>query len=213
MDFQEKYKKYSKRMIRWAVLFFISIIAAIGATAFSAASDTIPGMGFIAFLMWIFIIVSLTELIVNSNRRQYARTALSSGKEYLFDDIDEGHVDFPVMKISVGQNGFVYNDGGVLYDDIFWIYKQTQSYSVYFIPVMKQSQLTIAMKNGKTFVIHIKNSQKWEQEISEFLDFLMSKNENIRVGFVPEHQAAYKELCREIKREAKQRKMEMKQNR
>ncbi|MBP3380253.1 MAG: hypothetical protein J6K77_05280 [Ruminococcus sp.] len=212
MDFQGKYDKYNKRLKLWAVLFFVSFAAAIGMTVFSASSDDIPGAGFIAFLLWIFVVVSLVNLVVNSNRRRFSSTVLGSGKEQLFDDIDEGRIDFPLMKISVGQNGFVYNDGGVLYDDIFWVYKQTQSYSVYFVPVAKQSQLIIALTNGSTFTIHIKGSKKWEEEISELINFLMGKNENIRVGFVREHQQAFSALVKERKREAKLRKKEMKQN-
>lgn len=213
MDFQGKYDKYNKRFKLWMILFFVSLVAALGATVFSASLEDTHGTGFIAFLLWIFTVVSLVNLVVSSNRLGFSRTVLSEEKEQFFDDIDEGIIDFPLMKISVGQSGFVYNDGGVVYDDIFWIYKQTHTYSVYFIPVYKQSQLNVALKNGKSFIISIKGSQKWEQEISEFINFLMSKNESIRVGFVPEHQQAFSALVKEQRREAKLRKKEMKQNR
>ncbi len=212
MDFQGKYDKYNKRLKLWGVLFFAALVGAIALTVLSVTLEEPSGTGFLAFLMWIFVVIALPFLVVNSNRRGFSRTALDSGKEQYFDDIDEGRIDFPLMKISVGEYGFAYNDGGVIYDDIFWVYKQTQSYSVYFVPVVKQSQLIIALKNGRTFAIHIRGSQKWEEEISEFIDFLLSKNESIRVGFVREHQQAFSALVKEQRREAKRRKKEMKQN-
>lgn len=213
MDFQGKYDKYNKRFMLWAGLFFASLVSAIGLTVLSVTLEEPHGTGFIAFLLWIFSVVSLVCLVVNSNRRGFSRTVLDSGKEQLFDDIDEGRIDFPLMKISVGEYGFTYNDGGVLYDDIFWVYKQTQSYSVYFVPVVQQSQLMIAQKNGRTFTIHIRGSKKWEEEISEFIDFLLSKNESIRVGFIREHKQAFSALVKEQRREAKLLRKEKKQNR
>lgn len=207
MDFQGKYDKYNKRLITWIVLFFAALIFSIVLTALA---PTIDYAGFLALLMWVFTIVALTNLVVNANRRKFSRDVLKAGNEQYFSDIDEGRTDYPLMKIAVGQNGFVYNDGGVLYDDIFWVYKQTQSYSVYFVPVAKQSQLNVALKNGGTFVIHIRGSKKWEDEISEFIQFLTSRNENIRLGFIPEHQKAFSVLVKERKREAKLRKKEMK---
>lgn len=201
MDFQKKYEKYNKNFKLWAALFFASLVVSIVLSIV---------MFVLSLPFWIFTVVALTNLAVNSTRRGWSKSVIDSGKADYFSDIDEGVVDFPVMKISVGQNGFVYNDGGVLYDDIFWIYKHTQSYSVYFIPVFKQSQLMIAQKNGKTFSIHIGGSKKWEEEISEFIQFLMSKNDSIRVGFVPEHQQAFSQLTKALKAEAKLRKKQMK---
>lgn len=201
MDFHKKYEKYDKNFKLWAVLFFVSLAVSIVLTVV---------MFVLSLPFWIFTVVALANLAVNSTRRGWSRSVIDSGTADYFSDIDEGRIDFPIIKISVGQNGFVYNDGGVLYDDIFWVYKHTQSYSVYFIPVFKQSQLMIAQKNGNIFSIHIGDSKKWEDEISNFIQFLMSRNDSIRVGFVPEHQRAFSELKKELRMEAKRRKMEMK---
>lgn len=147
------------------------------------------GIGILAIIFGIIYIIGVIKI------HKYTKASYFEDLKYELEKSTCKH--FEKENIFLTDNYIVSNIGGLLkvskYEDLIWIYECDQT-----VNGVNFKGITARIKNKKQFNIAGSAFLSKENKLNEILCIIKEKNPNILVGFTPENEKEFKNICKGI---------------